>query len=198
MPSDNKPNVLFIGGPMGSGKTTLAKRLADIYGYEFVEGDDFHSDEMKQKMASGIPLTDEDRRPWLLSLAALWQNNKERKMVIACSALKKPYRNDEATQHKVKIILLKVSEDNLRSRLAKRLKEDPKHFAPPSLLQSQLEAFEVFFYFLGDKLLGFIRSVNFKKSSKNSKLPVNEPNVYIMENNEDSYGPAMDLFNNLC
>ncbi|CAK5073417.1 unnamed protein product [Meloidogyne enterolobii] len=191
MPSDNKPNVIFIGGPMGSGKTTFARQLADIYGYEFVEGDDFHSDEMKQKMASGIPLTDEDRRPWLLSLAALWQNNKERKMVIACSALKKPYRlifkfrkkffrlfrdillgsNDEATQHKVKIILLKVSEDNLRSRLAKRLKEDPKHFAPPSLLASQLEAFE---------------------------LPVNEPNVYIMENNEDSYGPAMDLFNNLC
>jgi len=64
--------------------------------------------------------------------------------------------NEEATQHKVKIILLRVSEGNLRSRLAKRLKEDAEHFAPPSLLQSQLEAFEVFlnfFYISWDKFL---------------------------------------------
>ncbi|KAL7073256.1 hypothetical protein ACQ4LE_007328 [Meloidogyne hapla] len=153
MAKEDEPNVIFIGGPMGSGKSTIGKLFAWFHGYEFVEGDDYHSDEMKQKMAAGIPLTDEDRRPWLMALAALWQNNKGKRMVISCSALKKSYRdillvsNEEATKHKVKIVLLKVDEDKLRDRLVGRAKKDPKHFASTSLLQSQLEAFEVFLFY---------------------------------------------------
>jgi gluconokinase len=52
-----KPDVIFIGGPMGSGKSTVGKMLASTIKYEFVEGDDFHSNDMKNKMAAGIPLT---------------------------------------------------------------------------------------------------------------------------------------------
>src|SRR5579883_3272377 len=87
--------IVIVMGVSGSGKTTLAQALAKLTGWQFAEGDDYHSEANRQKMHSGIPLTDEDRAPWLASLHALlvaWQERGENG-ILTCSALKESYRN---------------------------------------------------------------------------------------------------------
>jgi gluconokinase len=89
-----KTRFLIIIGVTGSGKTTVGKALADRLGWEFYDADDFHSSANIAKMANGIPLSDEDRLPWLVFLSSKISNCLENGHpgIMACSALKENYR----------------------------------------------------------------------------------------------------------
>jgi gluconokinase len=131
--------VLVIMGVSGSGKTTIAQALARRLNFEFIEGDEFHSRANREKMHSGIPLTDADRKPWLEVLRSRIVAMLARKgnAVLTCSALRQSYR-DTLAMPGVKFIYLKVSPAVVRERLAKRR----GHFFNPALLESQLATLE--------------------------------------------------------
>jgi gluconokinase len=132
--------VVILMGVTGSGKTTVGRRLADRLAWEFVDGDDFHSPANKQKMGSGIPLTDADRRPWLEALrnVVLAWLQRGSDGVLACSALKRSYREQLRAGEDVRFIHLKGDSAFLEQRLRGRA----GHFAGPDLLASQLERLE--------------------------------------------------------
>ncbi|WP_069110267.1 gluconokinase, GntK/IdnK-type [Jiangella alba] len=128
-------------GVSGSGKTTVATRLADALGRPFAEADDLHPAANVAKMAAGTPLTDEDRAPWLATVRD-WLTNEARQghaAVVTCSALRRVYRDvlREAAGG-VTFVHLDVDPD----RLAERMRRRKGHFMPPSLLQSQLDTLE--------------------------------------------------------
>ena len=83
---------IVIGGVSGSGKSTVGQRLAERLELPFADGDDFHSKANVDKMTAGIALDDEDRRPWLISIGE-WLAGHDRGGVVACSALKRAYRD---------------------------------------------------------------------------------------------------------
>src|SRR2546423_15600680 len=89
------PSVIVVMGVSGSGKTTVAQLLAERLGWRFAEADEFHSPANVAKMRAGIPLTDEDRGPWLASIARWVDDTKERgsHRVATCSALQRSYRD---------------------------------------------------------------------------------------------------------
>lgn len=128
-------------GVSGSGKSTLGLALALELGWDFHDADDFHSAANIVKMASGVPLTDADREPWLDSLnekilAALHLN---RPPILACSALKEKYRQRLLRNvDGMAILYLRGSYETIRTRLATRA----GHFMKESLLRSQFEALE--------------------------------------------------------
>ena len=128
-------------GVSGSGKTTAAVELAKRIGWIFKDGDDFHSQHDIEKMHAGHPLDDKDRMPWLHAIAAEIerQRHAQRPIVIACSALKRAYRDILVAGHDdVRIVYLKGSHDLIAGRLARR----KGHFMPPALLDSQFDALE--------------------------------------------------------
>lgn len=133
-------SIFYIMGVSGSGKTTIGKLLSQELAIPFFDGDDFHSKANVQKMASGNPLTDEDRLDWLETLNQLAIANKEHGAIIACSALKSYYRKILATDlgEKVVWVYLKGSFEEISDFLAGR----KGHYMPPSLLQSQLDTLE--------------------------------------------------------
>ena len=133
--------VFVIMGVSGSGKTTVGLALARKLGVSFYDGDDFHPPENVAKMANGIPLTDEDRYPWLARLHDLIADFLARgeTAVIACSALKKKYRDQlRAGNEGVYIIYLKGSLNLIWERMAAR----QAHFMKPDMLQSQFETLD--------------------------------------------------------
>lgn len=138
--SQDESRHLVVMGVAGSGKSTVARRLATELDLEFGEGDDFHPESNIDKMRSGHPLTDEDRWAWLEALAA-WTAEHEAAgggTVLTCSALKRAYRDvlrtaDPATY----FVHLYGTEALLRDRMDAR-----DHFMPASLLRSQLDALE--------------------------------------------------------
>lgn len=130
-------------GPAGSGKTTVGKLLAAQLSWEFADGDDFHPPANIQKMASGIPLTDEDRLPWLQSIrdAMLQWLAQGKSVVLACSALKRSYREllgISSTAKDIKLVYLKGSYDLLLERLHSRT----GHYMKEQMLASQLADLE--------------------------------------------------------
>ena len=128
-------------GVSGCGKSSVGQEIARQTGWQFIEGDDLHSDANRTKMASGIPLNDNDRWPWLDALvdAARTINSNGGSVVIACSALKKVYRDRlSRAGHDVKFIHL--SGDS--ATILKRLQARPDHYMPPGLLDSQLATLE--------------------------------------------------------
>lgn len=157
--------VVLITGVCGSGKTTVARALAKKLSCPFVDADHFHSEGNIMKMKQGIPLTDQDRQPWLLALNKVierWTKRSE-SGVLACSALKEQYRQTiilgaEASsgnknycsfgdkRQKLQnplpfyclVVLLQGSKDLIKERMEKR--ED--HFMPSNLLDSQFETLE--------------------------------------------------------
>lgn len=140
--SGDESLIVIIMGVSGSGKTTVGQLLARNMGCELFDADDYHSPENKAKMHSGVPLTDEDRQPWLKILAEVIREHRDRgtDMVLACSALKESYRkilSDEAFAD-VHFVYLKVDFENLVQRLAHRKHE----FMSKDLLASQLETLE--------------------------------------------------------
>jgi gluconokinase len=135
------PAVLVVMGVSGSGKSTIAALLARRLHWEFEDADWLHPVANVDKMHSGIPLTDEDRRPWLEAVAA-WIDNARRSRehaVVACSALKRWYRDVLiGSRADIRLIYLKGEERLIARRLATR----HEHFMPQSLLHSQFAALE--------------------------------------------------------
>ena len=135
------PPVLVVMGVSGAGKTTVAKALAARLGWLFKEGDDLHPAGNIAKMHSGIPLTDEDRLPWLSSVASWIDGQRARKQpgIITCSVLKRSYRQIViGDRPEVRLVYLRGARDVIAERLARR----QGHFMPPSLLQSQFDTLE--------------------------------------------------------
>jgi gluconokinase len=135
------PSVLVIMGVSGSGKSTIASMLAHRLNWIFEEGDWFHPPSNIEKMHSGVPLTDEDRWPWLHGIAA-WIDATRRAGnhgIIACSALKRSYRDIlVGGRPDVRLVYLKGDRELIARRLAAR----DAHFMPPSLLDSQFASLE--------------------------------------------------------
>ncbi len=133
--------VLILMGPMGCGKTTIGKMLAEKLGWSFYDGDDFHPQENVEKMRAGMALTDEDRKVWLETLHAnieLWLRDKK-SSVLACSALKRTYRELlGVNQDTVKTVFLKGSYELLRTRIEER----HHRYMNKNLLRSQLDTLE--------------------------------------------------------
>ncbi|KAJ3547299.1 hypothetical protein NM208_g1588 [Fusarium decemcellulare] len=140
--------ILFVSGPTASGKTSIAKYLAETLDLKFVEGDDFHPKSNVEKMSHGEPLTDEDRWDWLQALrehASLHPKGPGTEhLAITCSALKRQYRDilREGSEHagdlRVHFLHLDAPEEVLRQRAAAR----KGHFAGPELVHTQFEILE--------------------------------------------------------
>ncbi|HLM05959.1 MAG TPA: gluconokinase [Blastococcus sp.] len=132
---------IVVMGVSGSGKSTVAEKLVERLGWEFAEGDDFHPEANVAKMRAGTPLVDDDRWPWLRSLAG-WIGEREqagRSVVVTCSALKRSYREVLCEGHpSVWFAHVTVDPDVLRDRLEKRT----GHYMPSSLLESQIATLE--------------------------------------------------------
>lgn len=131
--------IYIVMGVSGAGKTLIGQRLARRLDIPFYDGDDFHPESNIQKMESGQPLNDDDRRPWLEILARKMNEWEEsRGAVLACSALKQQYRRILVSQESARFIYLKGSLSLIADRLAQR----EGHFMPEELLASQFEALE--------------------------------------------------------
>ena len=129
---------VVVMGVAGSGKSTLGAAIAERMGWPMIEGDDFHSDENKARMHSGVPLSDADREGWLRSLGRELQLHPGG-AVLTCSALKRRYRDllRDASPG-LAFVFLDISEDEAAWRVSAR----GQHFFPPELLQSQFAALE--------------------------------------------------------
>src|SRR2546423_12171841 len=128
-------------GVAGSGKSVIGAAIASALHIDFVEGDDYHTDQNVQRMAAGIPLTDADRAQWLHALALHVREAKRmgKGLVMTCSALKRSYRDIlRAEANDLQFIFLRGP----RELIAKRLGNRRGHFMPSSLLDSQLAILE--------------------------------------------------------
>jgi gluconokinase len=135
------PCALVVMGVSGSGKSTIADRLAARLGWRYEDGDRFHPPANVAKMSAGRPLTDEDRWPWLQAIADEIDRtcNAREHAVVACSALKRTYRDILVHgRDDVRIVFL----DGTQALIAERLAARKGHFMPPGLLASQFKALE--------------------------------------------------------
>ncbi|MPV36601.1 gluconokinase [Georgenia subflava] len=128
-------------GVSGGGKTTIAMMLAGKLGYIFAEGDEFHSQANRDKMAAGIPLDDDDRAPWLESIQAWMTSEAEvgHSTVVTCSALKVKYR-DVLRGAKGSTIFVHMAPP--ADITLERMSQREGHYMPPSLLGSQIDTLE--------------------------------------------------------
>jgi gluconokinase len=132
--------IVLVMGVAGAGKTTVGNLLARELGWTFADADSYHSPENVKKMASGIPLTDDDRKDWLARLRELiqsWEASGEN-AVLACSALKDAYRRKLVISSNVKLVFLRGEFGLIRDRMMLR----PGHYMNPDLLHSQFETLE--------------------------------------------------------
>jgi len=127
-------------GPAGSGKTTVGELLAAQLKWDFFDGDNFHSPANIEKMSHGVPLGDADRIPWLHSIreAMLQWETQGRNVVLACSALKRSYRELLQISSNVKLVYLKGSFELFRERLRAR----KGHYAGEQILAGQFADLE--------------------------------------------------------
>ena len=132
--------VIILMGVSGSGKTTVGLKLASALGWPFFDADDLHPPENIDRMSRGIPLTDEDRKPWLFRLRDLIveQLENDSPAVIACSALKDSYRRILRCDGQVKLVYLRGSYELIEQRMEARA----GHYFKAGLLASQFAALE--------------------------------------------------------
>jgi gluconokinase len=133
--------VIILMGVSGCGKTAVGQQLSGILGWPFFDGDDFHPDENIAKMSKGIPLNDQDRANWLVSLHDLIAEHLRvgRSMLLACSALKQKYRDQlSGGNPEIVFVYLKGSYDLIFSRMTDRA----SHYMKANMLQSQFATLE--------------------------------------------------------
>jgi gluconokinase len=136
--SAKRKTAVVVMGVAGCGKSTVGQMLAGRLGWPFAEADSFHSAANVAKMASGTPLTDDDRRPWLESLRK-WIDDTPGDSVMTCSALRRSYRDIlRGAQANVRFLHLSGTEASIGARMAART----DHYMPPSLLASQIATLE--------------------------------------------------------
>ena len=133
--------ILILMGVAGAGKSSVGEQLAAQLQWPFYEGDHFHPKSNILKMCKGVPLSDEDREPWLRAIREGIVSCLGRKecAIFSCSALKQRYRDILAVNNEIKFIYLYASTKILQERLQRR----SGHFFPLSLLESQRDALEV-------------------------------------------------------
>lgn len=147
--------VIVLMGVCGSGKSTIGEMLGKALDFTFLDADHFHPISNKEKMSKGIPLSDEDRIPWLEKIRDTLRENTacRSSVVLGCSALQKHYReilrSGDPNYEKngkmrcvVKFVLLDAPAEVIASRLEKRAKEG-NHFMPSTLLKSQLDLLQI-------------------------------------------------------
>jgi gluconokinase len=133
--------IIILMGVSGCGKTTIGKQLAQELNWPFYDGDDFHPRANVEKMRSGIPLTDDDRDPWLATLQnlILEKLRGNQPAILACSALKQKYRDRlQVDRENVRLVFLQGDFATIAARLAART----NHYMNPNLLASQFAALE--------------------------------------------------------
>lgn len=139
----NIPRTLILMGVCGCGKTLVGTKLAAALGGSFEDADDFHTEANRKKMNQGIPLTDEDRWPWMANLRARIEQKRHEPgcYLLACSALKQVYRDRLRAADgsgDLRFIYLKGSRELIAGRMAAR----KNHYMPVSLLDSQFAILE--------------------------------------------------------
>ncbi|TBZ19779.1 gluconokinase [Rhizobium leguminosarum] len=139
----NRPHAIIVMGVSGCGKSSAGEKLAEALHMAFVEGDALHPAANVEKMSKGIPLTDDDRMPWLDRIGEDIKASLEKSegIIVSCSALKRIYRDRllAAAGGNLFFVYLEGS----RALLMKRMGERKGHFMPVSLLDSQLATLEV-------------------------------------------------------
>jgi gluconokinase len=130
------PRRIVVMGVAGSGKTTVARSVAAALGSEFVDADSLHSEASVAKMAAGLPLDDADRVPWLDAVRDVLAGCDD--IVVACSALRRRYRDVLRTAGGVRFVYLDLDQDTATSRTLHRA----GHFMGPTMVASQFEALE--------------------------------------------------------
>jgi gluconokinase len=145
---------VVVMGVSGTGKTSVGVQLAEELGCEFVEGDELHPRRNIEKMEQGVPLTDEDRWPWLQAIAELVavRDFEGTSTVVTCSALRRSYRDVLRDAAPTFFVHLHAPFEVLEERMQSRT----KHFMPPSLLRSQFDTLED----LGDDESGAVVDVS--------------------------------------
>jgi len=138
---DSSSNLIILMGVSGSGKSTLAQALAKHYGYDYLDGDDFHSQEARDQMARGLPLTDEMRLPWVIRMRDYFREaaRNHKHSTLAFSGLKRVHR-DELRRAGTKTIFLFLHSD--RDTIQNRVNQRAGHFMAPSLVESQFDSLE--------------------------------------------------------
>lgn len=132
--------VILLMGVTGSGKTTVGIALAEALHWQFVDADDFHPPANVAKMRAGVPLDDNDRTPWLAALRTAIDNWLQSKthVVLACSALKRSYRDQLIFNPDERLVYLRGSS----ALIAERLSQRRGHYMDPELLPSQFATLE--------------------------------------------------------
>jgi carbohydrate kinase (thermoresistant glucokinase family) len=134
--------IVIVSGVAGTGKTTVGALVAGNMHWQFADADAFHTPEGKSKMRAGIPLTDEERWPWLAAIGD-WIDERAaagESGVVTCSALRRAYREKLLDgRPNVQMFFLDATREELHDRLATR----PGHFFPEKLLDSQLAVLEL-------------------------------------------------------
>ncbi|HEV7185151.1 MAG TPA: gluconokinase [Leifsonia sp.] len=131
--------LVVVMGVAGCGKSTIGGRLAERIGVAFIDGDDLHPAANVEKMANGRPLTDTDRLPWLTDIGRTLHGHREVGLVVACSALRRPYRDIILREEpRTRFIHLHGEPAAIHARLAAR----PGHFMGAGMLAGQLQILE--------------------------------------------------------
>lgn len=131
--------AILVMGVSGSGKTTIGQLVAQSLKCPFLDADDYHSPHNIEKMSQGVPLTDEDRQGWLRALTTATALHIDTGFVLACSGLKKVYRQRLLTGHaRPTLVFLKISSSLAQERVSRRV----GHFFPAHLVSSQFTALE--------------------------------------------------------
>lgn len=131
--------LIVVMGITGSGKSTVSEALSKSLHIPYLDADDFHSKSNLMKMSSGIPLTDEDKWPWLASIVEHILNAHRSEFVLACSALKQSYRDYLSQRLSITWVFLDITEEAAKKRLSER----KPHYMQASLIRSQLGTLEI-------------------------------------------------------